>query len=214
MVKAIIGTVLIPESGDGMEDKDKIIPHDDMFTVNYSDSMEIRNILRSKLVQAQGHETEKIPLFVSWPGWLEDGIVCLYASDLREILRNAVRETAHAMLGALDNPAEGDAGNRPASEQSSDAAGKRKKESGAFTPLTPAGLTGVTHPAATDKRPPVKQPSAQTESAGHDSGKATQPKHPPKAPAPAASQSQTLGGMLDQDDIEQLIREEMNRKKS
>jgi len=36
----------------------------------------------SGLVESQGRNSDKIPIFVSWPSWLEDGIVCIYAADL------------------------------------------------------------------------------------------------------------------------------------
>ncbi|MCE5252149.1 hypothetical protein LLG96_18260 [bacterium] len=80
------------------------VSHDtnDMFTITVSENMEIRNILRSGLVEAQGHEPDKIPLFVSWPSWLEDGIVCIYASDLHELLGRAVRDTASSFKGIVD----------------------------------------------------------------------------------------------------------------
>jgi len=78
------------------------IPTDDRFAVKISESMELRNQLRSGLVEAQGREPEKIPLFVSWPEWLDDGIVCLYARDLHELLRNTVRETAGALAPFIE----------------------------------------------------------------------------------------------------------------
>lgn len=80
------------------------IPTDDRFAVNVSESMEIRNILRAGLVEAQGRDTDKIPLFVSWPEWLEDGIVCLYARDLRQLLLETVRETAGNLGKIIEEP--------------------------------------------------------------------------------------------------------------
>jgi len=76
------------------------LPSDEIFAVKITESMELRNVLRAGLVEAQGHETDKIPLFVSWPEWLEDGIVCLYVRDLHLLLRNTVRETA-TILGKV-----------------------------------------------------------------------------------------------------------------
>jgi len=70
------------------------IPEDENFTIHISDNMELRNKLRSGLVKAQQKDTDKIPLLVSWPEWLEDGIICIYARDFRTILRKAVRDTA------------------------------------------------------------------------------------------------------------------------
>ena len=77
---------------------------DDMFSIKVSDNMEIRNLLRSGLLEAQGSESEKIPLFVSWPPWLEDGIVCLYARDLHELLRKTVHDTAASLDSLMENP--------------------------------------------------------------------------------------------------------------
>ena len=79
---------------------------DDRFAVNVSDNMELRNILRAGLVEAQGRESEKIPIFVSWPEWLEDGIVCIYARDLHELLRTAVRDAAEALTAAIEPDSE------------------------------------------------------------------------------------------------------------
>jgi hypothetical protein len=76
------------------------VPIDDIFSVKITESMELRNVLRAGLVEAQGRENDKIPLFVSWPEWLEDGIVCLYVRDLHQLLRNTVRETA-TVLGQV-----------------------------------------------------------------------------------------------------------------
>ena len=72
------------------------IPDDDIFAIHVTSNMEIRNILRTGLVQAQSSNTDKIPVFVSWPEWLEDGIVSLYASDFYNVLGNAIRDTAVA----------------------------------------------------------------------------------------------------------------------
>jgi hypothetical protein len=82
------------------------IPLDDRFAVKISESMELRNLLRSGLVEAQGREPEKIPLFVSWPEWLKDGIVCMYSRDLHELLLRTVRETAQALAGFIEQPEE------------------------------------------------------------------------------------------------------------
>ncbi|MFC1693710.1 hypothetical protein ACFL1R_09420 [Candidatus Latescibacterota bacterium] len=77
-----------------MNDASRNIPEDNIFTIHISDNMELRNQLRSGLVEAQGKDTDKVPLFVSWPEWLEDGIVCMYARDLNAALCKAVRDTA------------------------------------------------------------------------------------------------------------------------
>lgn len=200
----------------GMDDQDKTIPHDDMFTVSYSDSMEIRNILRTKLVQAQGRETDKIPLFVSWPGWLEDGIVCLYAGDLREILRNAVRETAHAMLGSLDGPDDEPSASAPADTEPAPSGTAPQQETeppAGFTPRSPIEMSSAAETTPKEQSPTGMPPASGTQTAGPDSETAAPGNKPQKTAAPGTTQPQTLGNILGQDDIEELIREEMNRKK-
>ena len=83
------------------------IPDDDSFTIHISNSMAIRNKLRAGLVQAQGKDTEKIPMFVSWPEWLEDGIVCLYARDFHHVLCSAIHETAVSLGGIYEKAEKG-----------------------------------------------------------------------------------------------------------
>ena len=78
------------------------LPDDTMFTNHISNSMELRNRLRSGLVEAQGKDTQKIPLFVSWPEWLEDVIVCLYARDFYKVLQNTVHEMALSLAGIIE----------------------------------------------------------------------------------------------------------------
>ena len=78
------------------------IPDDESFTIEISNDMEIRNMLRTGLVTAQGKGTDKIPLFVSWPEWLEDGIVCLYARDFYNVLSSAIRDTAVAISTIIE----------------------------------------------------------------------------------------------------------------
>jgi len=84
------------------ESASKKEPKDDNFTCNISNSMELRNTLRSGLVEAQGRETEKIPLLVSWPEWLEDGIVCLYVRDFHRMLKKAVSETGMSLVKVIE----------------------------------------------------------------------------------------------------------------
>jgi len=67
---------------------------DGIFSIKVSEDMGIRNFLRSGLVEAQGKDTDKIPLFVSWPNWLDDGIVCMFARDLHALLAETVKTTA------------------------------------------------------------------------------------------------------------------------
>jgi hypothetical protein len=86
------------------ENPQNTIPTDDRFAVKVSDSMEVRNMLRTGLVEAQGRDSDKIPLFVSWPDWLDDGIVCLYARDLRQLLRETVRDTAGTLGKFIEEP--------------------------------------------------------------------------------------------------------------
>ena len=86
------------------EDSENTIPTDDRFAVKVTDNMEIRNLLRSGLVEALGRDSDKIPLFVSWPEWLDDGIVCLYARDLKQLLQETVRETAGTLRTFIEEP--------------------------------------------------------------------------------------------------------------
>ena len=86
-----------------MEDSQKI-PEDDIFSIHISEIMELRNQLRSGLVEAQGKDTGKIPMFVSWPEWLDDGIICMYVSDFQSVLRNAVRDTVLTLCEDDEEP--------------------------------------------------------------------------------------------------------------
>ena len=78
------------------------VPEDEIFVINVSESMELRNRLRSGLVDAQNKDSGKIPMLVSWPKWLDDGIVCMYARDFRGVLNDAIRQTA-AVLGTVSS---------------------------------------------------------------------------------------------------------------
>ena len=79
---------------------------DSLFSIKISESMEIRNSLRSGLFEAQGKNSNKIPLFVSWPSWLEDGIVCIYGKDLHALLSKTVRDTASSFSKLIDQSGE------------------------------------------------------------------------------------------------------------
>ena len=68
--------------------------NDGIFTIKISEDMALRNALRSGLVEAQGRNTDRIPMFVSWPSWLDDGIVCFFAKDFHRVLHKAVQDTA------------------------------------------------------------------------------------------------------------------------
>lgn len=76
------------------EEASSEITSDGIFAIKVSEDMKLRNALRSGLVEAQGRDTDKIPMYVSWPHWLEDGIVCLFAKDFHQVLHNAVQDTA------------------------------------------------------------------------------------------------------------------------
>ena len=73
----------------------------DLITIHISDSMKLRNQLRSGLLEAQRQDTGKMPVLVSWPPWLEDGIVCMFAGDFMEIIHRAIRETT-LNIGDID----------------------------------------------------------------------------------------------------------------
>jgi|GEM_PF-7015241 hypothetical protein len=88
--------VVLPRGGSA--DNKKIIQpetlNDELFSIKISEDMGVRNALRTGLVEAQGKDTGKMPMYVSWPGWLDDGIVCMFARDFRELLDRAVKEAA------------------------------------------------------------------------------------------------------------------------
>jgi len=86
-----------------MEDSQKI-PEDDIFSIHISESMELRNQLRAGLVEAQGKDTGKIPMFVSWPEWLNDGIICMYVSDFQGVLRDALRDAVLTLCEDYEEP--------------------------------------------------------------------------------------------------------------
>ena len=87
-----------PLSGDDSqkipENKSPETMSDGIFNMKISEDMALRNALRTGLVEAQGSNTEKIPMFVSWPHWLEDGIACLFVKDLHQLLDKAVQDVA------------------------------------------------------------------------------------------------------------------------
>ena len=78
------------------------------FSIKISENMEIRNLLRAGLFDSLGADSDKIPLFVSWPPWLKDGIVCLYAKDLHTLLRNTISVTAQPFIKLIEQPGDED----------------------------------------------------------------------------------------------------------
>lgn len=92
------------------------ISTDGIFSIKVSEDMRIRNILRNGLVEAQGKNGEKIPMFVSWPHWLDDGIVCLFARDLHAVLADTVHNTVLTINKDLEYPDFGENNNFGASE--------------------------------------------------------------------------------------------------
>ena len=103
---------------------------DELFSISITGNMELRNFLRAGLVEAQEKDRNKTPLLVSWPEWLEDGIVCLYARDFRDMLDRAVHETAKTLMMELDAPDGEKAEEAEAAEPATDVG-----EEGSFTPL-------------------------------------------------------------------------------
>ena len=75
---------------------------DGIFTIKISENMALRNALRSGLVEAQGRDTDKIPMYVSWPHWLEDGIVCLFSRDLHHLLNKTVQDAVSSFEKAFE----------------------------------------------------------------------------------------------------------------
>lgn len=82
-------------------DNDRRTDSDAPFTFHLSEDMETRSLLRTGLVKAQQLDTGKVPVFVSWPSWLEDGIICMFAKDFTAVVERAVQETA-LRVGNLD----------------------------------------------------------------------------------------------------------------
>ena len=78
------------------------------FSIKISENMEIRSLLRTGLLESQGADSDKIPIFVSWPPWLKDGIVCMYAKDLHALLRNTITDTAKPFIKLIEQPGEED----------------------------------------------------------------------------------------------------------
>jgi len=84
-----------------MDNETKDVFKDDTFAIHVSKNMEIRNALRSGILEASRQDNGKIPLFVSWPEWLDDGIVCMYAKDFREFLSSCTKKTAEELGTAV-----------------------------------------------------------------------------------------------------------------
>ncbi len=131
-----------------MSDTDSI-PQDDFFVVHVNESMELRNQLRSGLVEAQQKDTARMPLMVSWPKWLEDGIVCLYLSDFKDIIGRVVNGTAQAVLNGEDGSDVGFSAAAP------------EVPAGDFQTLDVAGLDHVDQPA-----PPKQAPKPTPKASG------------------------------------------------
>lgn len=80
----------------------RAVPDDERFAIHVSENMELRNQLRTGLVEAQGKETDKMPMLVSWPRWLDDGIICMYAADYQNVLRSTIRDTAAVVSDVME----------------------------------------------------------------------------------------------------------------
>ncbi len=95
-----------PTFGDDLKkvhkDSSMGISTDGIFSIKVSEEMGLRNTLRAGLVEAQGKNTDKIPMYISWPHWLDDGIVCLFAKDFYQILNKAIEDTAIALGKTFD----------------------------------------------------------------------------------------------------------------
>lgn len=76
---------------------------DSQFSIKISEDMVLRNLLRTGLVEAQGKDGDLIPLYVSWPHWLEDGIVCMYVKDFHKVIYDAVKEMAMVLENEFSN---------------------------------------------------------------------------------------------------------------
>ena len=77
-----------------------------LFSITVSEDMELRNQLRSGLIEAQDLDSSKMPLYVSWPSWLKDGVVCMYVSDLHTLLKKTVRDAVAAVATQVGEQAD------------------------------------------------------------------------------------------------------------
>ena len=77
-----------------------------LFSIMVSEDMELRNQLRSGLIEAQDLDSSKMPLYVSWPSWLKDGVVCMYVSDLHTLLKETVRDAVAAIATQIGEKAD------------------------------------------------------------------------------------------------------------
>lgn len=90
------------QTSDNAADDTQELLNDGIFSIKVSEDMTLRNNLRRGLVEAQGKNLDRMPLFVSWPNWLDDGIVCLYAKDLHQLLHDTIQQTALAFRNEFE----------------------------------------------------------------------------------------------------------------
>jgi len=145
------------------------LPDDSMFSIKISESMEIRNSLRSGLFEAQGKDSNKIPLFVSWPSWLEDGIVCIYANDLHALLSKTVRDTASSFSRLIDQPGEGSPDEVFTGEPEKTAIDKAREAARAILEQ-PLGKKPDTSEDMTGGTADIEPDESEGDDGGHESG--------------------------------------------
>ena len=108
-----------PSPAENGRDDTKSFPDritDGQFSIKITEDMTLRNLLRSGLVEAQGKEQNLIPLYVSWPHWLKDGIICMYASDFQRVLDDAIKDMALTVKEVFAAEPQGKSADQPVGE--------------------------------------------------------------------------------------------------
>ena len=133
------------------------IKGDGLFAIKVSEDMALRNILRSGLVEALGKDTDKIPMFVSWPGWLDDGIVCLFAKDLHAVIHKVVMDTVLSLnyILKVEGLVEEGERDKPSMVTDDDIMEKTEHESGNRPQKEKTASSGIEKPENTGQSKPA-----------------------------------------------------------
>ena len=75
-----------------MEDA-SAVPEDDVFIIRFPKAWICVTVSFGPCRRSEQGLREN-SMLVSWPKWLDDGIVCMYARDFRGFMNEAVRQTA------------------------------------------------------------------------------------------------------------------------
>ena len=83
--------------------KDRIEPPDNPdFSIELTEDIPLRKILKEGLKQASDKNKEKMPMLYCRPMWMEEGIVCLWARDLNRFLAEKCEELSREFMRTLD----------------------------------------------------------------------------------------------------------------